>query len=92
MYTMTGQGPRAERETVIRFVEDDDLASVWTASEVVYRRLIKRLGRAYLTEDGERHAIFEFPRKWLNLPRLKQPRKSNPTVMSKMRSKIGKAL
>ena len=54
---MTPKGPRSERETVINFHEEADTASIWTASDVVYRRLMKRLGRQYLTEDGERHAI-----------------------------------
>ena len=40
---MEGKGPRFERETVITFNETESSASVWTASETVYRRL-KKLG------------------------------------------------
>jgi len=69
---MKGKGPRLERETIINFNEEEKTASVWTASETVYRRLLKRLGRAYLTEDGERHAVFTFPVGFIQLPRPKK--------------------
>ena len=68
---MKASGPRFERETIINFNEEDATASIWTASDKVYRRLMKRLGRAYLTEDGERHAVFTFPSNFLGLPRVK---------------------
>ena len=38
---MKGKGPKHERETIINFNEEDDTASIWTATEVVYRRLMK---------------------------------------------------
>ena len=66
---MKASGPKEERETIIRFDEDMEGASIWTASDVVYRRLIKRLGTDYLVEDEERHAIFEVPKGWIKLPR-----------------------
>src|SRR5215510_9776087 len=75
---MKGKGPRIERETVINFNEEEDVAWIWTASEVVYERLLKRLGRAYLTEDGERHAEFRFPKQFITLPRTKAKRVLNP--------------
>jgi hypothetical protein len=62
---MKGHGPRLERETIINFNEEEDIAWIWTASETVYRRLLKRLGRVYLTEDGERHAEFKFSAQFL---------------------------
>ena len=69
---MKGKGPKHERETTINFNEEEDVASVWTASETTYRRLLKRLGRKYLTEDGERHAEFRFPVSFIQLPRPKR--------------------
>ena len=66
---MKADGPRGERETVINFNEEDDTCSIWTASDVTYRHLLKRLGSEYVTQDGERHAEFKFPVKWLTLPR-----------------------
>jgi hypothetical protein len=71
---MNGKGPKFERETIIRFDEESDKAEIWTASETVYRRLLKRVGRAYLTEDGKRHAVFTFPGQFLQLPRHKAKR------------------
>ena len=57
---MEGKGPRHERETVILFNEEDDTASIWTASEITYRKL-KKLG--YIpTKENERSATFEVTR------------------------------
>jgi hypothetical protein len=62
---MKGHAGKQERETIVRFDDESDSAEIWTASEAVYRRLLKRLGRAYLTEDDERHAAFKFPANFL---------------------------
>src|SRR5262245_2153189 len=67
---MKGKGPKHERETIINFNEEDDIASIWTASEVVYRRLMK-LG--YMpSQDNERSAIFKMPKRDVKLPRPKR--------------------
>ncbi len=67
---MKGKGTREERETIINFNEKDGIASIWTASEAVYRQLLKR---GYLpVEDGERHAIFEMAKRDVKLPRQKR--------------------
>lgn len=68
---MRGKGPREERETTITFNEADDTASIWTASEAVYKKLKKR--GFFPTEDGDRHASFQVPKKAIRLP--SQPRK-----------------
>jgi hypothetical protein len=57
---MEGKGQRFERETVITFNDAESSASVWTASEIVYRRL-KNLGYVP-TRDNERSAVFEVPK------------------------------
>jgi hypothetical protein len=69
---MEGKGPRFERETVITFNEADSSASVWTASETVYRRL-KKLGYVP-TRDDERSAVFEIPKAVVRVlkPRVKR--------------------
>jgi hypothetical protein len=67
---MEGKGTRIERETIINFNEDDEEASIWTASETVYRRLIK-IG--YVPhEDNERSAAFKMPKRDIRLPRPKR--------------------
>jgi hypothetical protein len=67
---MKGKGPKYERETIINFNEESDTASIWTASEVVYRRLMK-LG--YMPfQDNERSAVFEMPKRDVKLPRPKR--------------------
>jgi hypothetical protein len=71
---MKASGPKHERETIIRWDEETDNVSVWTASETIYRQLKKRLGMAHLTDDGERHACFEFPRRFMVLPRAREKR------------------
>src|SRR5215467_12244598 len=69
---MKGYGPKRERETIVRFDDQSYSSEIWTASETVYRRLLKRLGRAYLTEDGERQAVFVFPTAFIKLPKPKR--------------------
>jgi hypothetical protein len=88
---MKGNGPRNERETIINFKEDDETASVWTASEIVYRRLLKRLGPDYLTEDAERHAVFSFSRNFIDLPRAKAKRALDPAHRSKLVARMAEA-
>jgi len=70
--TMEGKGQRFERETIITFNEAESSASVWTASETVYRRL-KNLGYVP-TEDNERSAVFEIPKAVVRVlkPRVKR--------------------
>jgi hypothetical protein len=69
---MKGKGPKHERKTIIVFDEEDLTASIWTASETVYRRLRKA---GYVpSEDSERSASFELPRVDIKLPRPKQKR------------------
>ncbi len=75
---MKGKGIRSERETVIRFDEESSVANIWTASETIYRRL-RKLGYCP-TEDGQRSASFEVPKRDIKLPRPK----------SEMRSRLAK--
>jgi hypothetical protein len=58
---MRGKGPKIERETIIRFDEASPTADVWTASEPIYRKLLKQ-GHVP-KEDGERSATFEVPKR-----------------------------
>src|SRR5262245_22254397 len=85
---MKGSGPKHERETTINFNEEEDIATIWTASLIVYQRLLKRLGRAYLTEDGERHAVFSFPKVLIVLPRYKVKKAITPEQRSKMATRM----
>ena len=63
---MTGKGLREERETIVNWNEDSDTATIWTSSETVYRRMRKR--GWFPSEDGERHAAFEVPKRLIRLP------------------------
>ena len=63
---MRGIGPREERETVVNWSEDSDMATIWTSSETVYRRMKKR--GWFPSEDEERHATFEVPKRLIRLP------------------------
>jgi hypothetical protein len=67
---MKGKGPKHERETVIRFDEETQTASVWTASELTYRRLLK-LGYMPASES-DRSVTFEIPKRDIKLPRPKR--------------------
>jgi len=64
---MIGKGPKHERETIIKFNEEGTTANIWTASEIVYRRLKKN---GYLPDqESDRSASFTVPRKHIRLPR-----------------------
>jgi hypothetical protein len=69
---MKGHGPREERETIIRFNESDDTAVIWTASDVIYRRIRRRGYQPF--EDCDRHAEFHIARADIKLPRPKRVR------------------
>jgi hypothetical protein len=87
---MKGKGPRIERETVINFNEEGDTTWVWTASETVYKRLLKRLGRQHLTQDGERHAEFKFPKQFISLPKAKAQRVLTEAQRATMASRMSR--
>jgi hypothetical protein len=82
------QRTKQERETIIGFNEEEETASIWTASETVYRRLLKRLGRAYLSEDSERHAVFIFPAEFLALPRAKAKKVLTPEQKAQLAHRL----
>ncbi len=64
---MKGKGPRQERERTITFNEVEGTASIWTASEPMYRKL-KKLG-FYPVEDRDRSATFKIPKKCVSFRR-----------------------
>ncbi len=66
---MKGQGQKQERETIITYNEANPLASVWTASGSVYRRL-RKMGYCP-SEDNERSAIFKVPKKCVSVRKPK---------------------
>ena len=66
---MNGKGPRQERETTITFNEVEGTASIWTASEPMYRKL-KKLG-FYPVEDRDRSATFKIPKKCVSVRKPK---------------------
>ena len=75
---MKGNGPRHERETVILFNEEENTASIWTASEPMYRKL-KKLGFIPV-EDQDRSATFKIPKKCVSIRR--------PVILSEERKAI----
>lgn len=85
---MNAKGPKRERETIINFNEEDETATVWTASGSVYNRLLKGLGRAYLTDDGERHAVFTFPTEFLQFPKVKAKRVLTPEQKAQLAGRL----
>ena len=85
-WVMEGKGQRFERETIITFNEAESSASVWTASETVYRRL-KNLGYIPM-QDNERSAVFEVPRGLVKILRQRPKRE----LTEKQRENIQKAI
>ena len=58
---MKGKGPKLERETIINFNEAEPDASIWTASETMYGKLLKLGYRP--TEESDRSATFQVPKR-----------------------------
>ena len=67
---MQGKGPRVERENIINFNEAEPYASIWTASEPMFRKLLK-LGYEPI-EGSDRSATFEVPKRFVS---IRKPRK-----------------
>lgn len=65
---MKATGIKSERETIIVLDEEGKLATLWTASDSIYRQMKKR-GWIPI-DEGERHALFQFPKNRLRLPRM----------------------
>jgi len=89
---MQGKGPKYERETVIRFDEESSTAEVWTASEVVYRRMLKR--GWYPNADSERTASFIVPKTAVKLPlnRAGKPKRKATGFVAKLPNKLQNVL
>ena len=62
---MRGKGPRIERETIINFNEAEPDASVWTASEPMYHKMLRAGYQP--SEDSERSATFMVPKKLVSV-------------------------
>ena len=54
---MTPKGPRSERETIISFNEEEETATIWTASGPMDKRFRKL--RLEVIEEGDRHTVFK---------------------------------
>jgi hypothetical protein len=67
---MRAKGTRQDRETIISFNEGEDIGSIWTFSQVTYRRL-KKLGYNPIL-DNEKSAKFLIPKSEIRLPRPKR--------------------
>ena len=66
---MTPSGPAHERETIIRFSDDDDSVEIWTASGKVFRKC-QRLGFEML-QDNVRSGLFRCSVRNLTLRKAK---------------------
>jgi hypothetical protein len=66
---MTPKGPRRERETVINCNEEDETATIWTASGPMDKRF-RKLGLEVI-EEGERHTVFRCLRSQVKVRRMK---------------------
>ena len=70
---------RLAQETILNFNAEEDMAELYTANPVIYRRMVKRGFKAEKIDDSS--WIFEIPKKAVRLPVL--PRK--PLVLSRER-------
>ena len=75
---MKGKGPKQERDTIINFNEDEANATIWTASDPVYRRLIEAARQSVLDRGWGAPCRIHFPRELIILPRIKAKRVLTP--------------
>jgi hypothetical protein len=66
---MTPKGPRSERETIINFNEEEETATIWTASGPMDKRL-RKLGLEVI-EEGDRHTVFKCLKSQVKVQRLR---------------------
>jgi hypothetical protein len=66
---MTPEGLRSERETVINFNEEEETATIWTASGAMDKGL-RKLGLEVI-EEGDRHTVFKCLRSQVKVRRLR---------------------
>lgn len=71
---------REEQETIIRFDEATKEAELYTASPIVYRRMIKRGFKAEVLDN--KSWTFSIPRKAVRLP--SKPRQLSKELKAKM--------
>jgi len=79
---MTPKGPRSERETVINFNEEEETATIWTASGPMDKRF-RKLGLEVI-EEGDRHTVFKCLRSQVKVQR---PRVLSPQRLEALRNK-----
>jgi DNA-binding XRE family transcriptional regulator len=72
-HALKGKGSKRERETTINYNEAEANASIWTASETMYGKLLKLGYRP--TEESDRSATFQVPKR---LWRCARPARSRP--------------
>lgn len=70
---------RLERETIICWNEEEITASVYTTSPTKRRQLTKRFRRGP-DRFGALWAEWIVPKKWITLPRRKDPTNRHPTA------------
>lgn len=68
---------RLERETVLNWNDAEEMASIYTSSPAVRRRLTKRLRREP-DRSGTSWAEWFIPKAWAGLPRFKEKRAASP--------------
>jgi hypothetical protein len=83
---MKASGPRHERETVIVFNEEEGFASIWTASQQVYKKLLRR-GYA-LESDNERSASFKVSKRLITFRGFPEGAKPRRTLTPEHKAKL----
>ena len=85
--SMKSTGPKHERETIVRWDEEGPDAEIWTASQLVYNRLLKR--GFELIEEGGRHGVFKCLKKQVKFSLLRPASKGILAALVKARAAHG---
>lgn len=79
---------RLERETIILFNDEEEMATIGTCSPTIYRRLTRRLGPATVLSPGS--WSWSVDKKHIILPRLRAKRSLTPEHRAKLGARLKK--
>ena len=83
---MKANGPKNERETIIRYNEDEEHADIWTASNSTYKKL-RNAGYEPI-EDNQRSAVFRIPKNCVSLRKSKAISEKRRKALEQARSRV----
>lgn len=86
--SIEGRKSKLENETVIAYNESDELASVWTASPTVYRRMLKMGYEPDAQQSTQYAGRFYIPKRYAQPRKQRAPKILTEDHKAKLHAKI----